>query len=101
MIQTKYKHIVYGVYEQKCKKELSVSNLSVPSKCELWYIRFLLKMLVKRMYFHTLHGMGGDVGVGGLGWGCFALTLLHSEQPKLFGVLAVLSATGLLETYSK
>ena len=64
MIQTKYKHIVHGVYEQKCEKELSISNLSFPSHCELWYITFLLKMLVKRMYFHILHGMGGDLGVG-------------------------------------
>ena len=28
----------------------------------------------------------------------FTLTLLHSEQPKLYGVLAVLSAIGLMHT---
>ena len=30
-------------------------------------------------------------------WGCI-LTLLHSERPKLYGVLAVLSAIGLICT---
>ena len=29
-------------------------------------------------------------------WGCI-LTLLHSEQPKLYGVLAVWSAIGLTQ----
>ena len=29
------------------------------------------------------------------------LTLLHSEWPKLYGVLAILSATGLIDKHGK
>ena len=38
-------------------------------------------------------GGGGDGGGGLMVW---LLTLLHAQQPKLYGVLAVLSTIGLI-----
>ena len=43
----------------------------------------------------------GSVAGSNLSGTCNCLTLLHTERPKLYGVLAVLIAIGLIDRLSK